>query len=285
MSERHFSHEARPFGCLLALALACGAAACGGDSSSGGSPSAPSGTPTTSAVSVTLKSPIRMGELAQASGSATLTNGQSQNLTTGWRSDNVGIATVTDAGAVNGVANGQANIYVESGGRRGQQTVRVVPDYQGEWEGTIRLASCTQTGIIATAGFCSEIGSVGSVEGFDLTVTQTGEALSVVIYFAEDSRTVATSIAPDGSVAATGNFSFSDEGITLTADSEWRLNSTLVGALTGTVTDVFRIAGFSGEGRVVYDILTATRGTSSVRSHGSRDRRALTRGLGRRLVR
>lgn len=282
MSDAHTGKSSRSIGCLLALALTCGSAACGGDSSSGGSPSAPSGTPTTSSVSVTVKSPIRMGESAQASGTATSTSGQSQNITAGWRSDNVAVATVTDAGLVNGVANGQTNIFVESGGRRGQQTVRVVPDYQGEWAGTLRVTSCTQTGIFVEIAFCSEVGAVNSIEGFDLSMTQTGEALSVVLYFGDDSRTVATSIATDGSAAFTGNFSFSEDGITVTADSAWRLTSTRVGALAGTVNDAFRITGFTGEGRVAYDIQTASRGTRSV-TQGARDRRVRLRGLGRRV--
>ena len=285
MSEERARKHLRPIGCLLAVAVACCAAACGGDSSSGASPSAPSATPTTSSVSVTVKSPIRMGESVQASGTATSTTGQSQNVTSGWRSDNVGIATVTDAGMVTGVANGQTNIFVETGGRRGQQVVRVVPDYQGEWEGTIRVTSCAQTGVFVDIGFCGEVGPVNSIEGFDLSVTQTGDALSVTLYFADDSRTIATSVAPDGSADFTGNFSVTEDGVTVTADSAWHLTSTRVGALAGTVTDVFRVTGFSGEGRVAYDIQTASRGASSVMTQGARDRRVGMRALGRRVRR
>ena len=144
--------------------------------------------------------------------------------------------------------------------RRRDEAIRsVVPDYQGEWEGTLRVTSCTQTGVFVDIAFCGEVGAVNSIEGFDLSVTQTGETLSVMLYFGDDSRTVGTSVAPDGSAAFTGNFTFSEDGVTVTADSAWRLNSTRVGALAGTVNDVFRVTGFAGEGRVAYDIQTASR--------------------------
>jgi hypothetical protein len=60
-----------------------------------------------------------MGQTTQASGTATLSNGQSQALTSAWQSDAPGVATVTDAGLLTGVGNGRATIYVMNGGRQG----------------------------------------------------------------------------------------------------------------------------------------------------------------------
>jgi len=204
-------------------------------------------------------------------------------VTTGWRSDAVAVATVTDAGLVTGVGNGQANVYVITGGRQGQQVIRVVPDYHGEWEGTLRVTSCAQTGVFAEISLCSDV-PPNSTEGFDLTLTQTAEALSVLMYLGGGFQTVSTPIAGDGSAAFAGRSSYTEEGITLTLDSAWQINSARVGALSGTVTDVYRVTGYPGEGRVVYDIQSTTRTATTARANGARAPRAHTvQGLGRRL--
>jgi hypothetical protein len=264
----------------FAVALGCVAVGCGDDSSSS-SPSGPSSTATS--VNVTLTSPIRMGQTAQASAVAAQSNGQSQNVTSGWRSDAAGVATVTDAGLVTGVANGQATIYVITGGRQGQRVIRVVPDYHGEWEGTLRVTSCAQTGVFAEFGLCDDF-PVGASEGFDLDLLQTGEAMNARLFLGEIGQTVAAPIAPDGSTAFTGRASATEEGLTLTFDSAWQLNSTRIGALTGTVNDVFRFVGYSGEGRLSYELGLATRTATSVSANKARGQRAHTvQGLGRRL--
>jgi hypothetical protein len=105
-----------------------------------------SATPTTSSVAVTVNNPLRVGETAQAAGTITLSNGQTQPVTTGWRSDAPAVATASDAGLVTAIGNGRATVFVVTGGRQGQQVVRVVPDYQGQWVGLLRVTSCTQTG-------------------------------------------------------------------------------------------------------------------------------------------
>ena len=253
----------RGAGWTLCVGLACMTVACGGESS-GSTPTAPSpAAPSATAVNVTVKSPVRMGESAQATGAATLGNGQPQNVVSGWQSDAPGVATVTDAGMVTGVANGRATIYVVTGGRQGQQVIRVVPDYQGQWTGTLRVASCTQTGVFVEVDLCKEL-PVNSTEGFDLGFTQDGENVNARMFFGENgSQTVAAPIAPDGSAAFSGSTTFTDEGITLALETTWQVNSTRVGALTGRVTDVYRFTGFPGEGRLSYDIASASRGSTS----------------------
>jgi hypothetical protein len=283
MEGTHAAHAPIFVNWFLAVALAGVAVGCGDDSSSA-SPSAPSpSSSTATSVNVTVTSPIRMGQTAQASAVAALSNGQSQNVTSGWRSDAVGVATVTDAGLVTGVANGQATIYVIAGGRQGQQVIRVVPDYHGEWEGTLRVTSCAQTGIFADLGLCNDVPANASEE-FDLALTQTGEAMSVRMYLGDGYQTVAAPIAPDGSAAFAGRASYTEEGITLTLDSAWQINSTRVGALSGTVNDVYRLAGYPGEGRVSYDIQLTTRTAAAVRALKARGGRAhVVQGLGQRL--
>ncbi|MEQ1759880.1 MAG: hypothetical protein ABL986_16305 [Vicinamibacterales bacterium] len=140
---------------------------------------------------MTVNSPIRMGQTAQATGTAALSNGQTQSITTGFQSDQPAIAAVTTAGVVSGLSNGRATIFVVSGGRQGQQVVRVVPDYQGRWSGT---------------------------------------------------------------------------------HTAWQVNSARVGELTGAINDIWRVQGVSGEGRVGYTLVSATR-TSATPLTASRDQK------------
>lgn len=98
---------------LCVVAALVSLAACGG----GGSSAKPD--PTTSSISVTVNSPVRMGQTTQATGTATLSDGTSQILSTGWQSDAPGVAVVTSTGAVSGVSNGRATIFIVSGGRQG----------------------------------------------------------------------------------------------------------------------------------------------------------------------
>ena len=223
-----------------------------------------------------------MGQTAQASATAALSNGTSQPVTTGWTSDATGVATVTDGGLVAGVANGQATISVTAGGRPGQQVIRVVPDYHGEWEGTIRVTSCAQTGVFTDLGLCSDV-PANSTDGFDLSLTQTGDSMSAKVFLGGNSQTVPAPIAADGSSAFTGRASYTEDGITATFDSSWQISSPRVGALTGTITDVFRVIGYPGEGRLTYEIQSAARSSTSARSTVRSRRGAALQGLGRRL--
>ena len=234
-------------------AIASVTVACGGESSS---PSA-APSPTTASVNVTVDTPIRMGATAQAAGTAALSNGQSQALTSGWQSDSPNVATVTPAGLVTGVANGPATIFVISGGRQGQQSIRVVPDYQGTWSGRTVVTSCAQTGTFATVNFCTEFPS-GSSDPFSLSLAQTGLSMTARLSYGPALTGVPTAT----SVLADGTSSFSttvvnQSGVIIKADVA--INSPNVGTLTGTINEVWTVPGISGEGRLTQNIVAATR--------------------------
>jgi hypothetical protein len=268
---------------LMNLALLCAAtslAAAGCDSESTGSLPT-SASPTTSGIAVTLTGVIRVDETAQASAAATLSNGQMQPITTGWQSDAPAVATVTPAGLVAGVANGRATIFVISGGRQGQQVVRVVPNYDGQWAGLLRVTSCTQSGAFASVGFCDDFG-VGTVDGFALGVTQTGELLTARAAYPPAIVFPATTAAIDGDGQASFTTTFSDTtSPVLSIAAAWRIGSATRGALTGTVTETWTVAGISGEGRLVQDITRGSRGGTSGTSRSGPRSRALVERLSR----
>ena len=236
--------------------VATSAVACGDGSSS--TPSAP--TPTTTSVAVTVASPLRMGQTTQATGTEMLSSGQSQAVTTGWQSDAPSVATATGAGLVAGVANGRATIFVMAGGRQGQQVMRVVPDYQGNWSIAQRVTSCTETGFFVDFDFCDEF-AVGSTYGSSLNITQSGEQITVMPDYGDGVvlTTASTTINEAGAASFNSSARITESGVTLTLDNTFALNSTRVGELTGTINEVWRLPNINGEGRLVYSIVLATR--------------------------
>jgi hypothetical protein len=114
-----------------ALAVAMAAVlvhtACG-DSKSPSSPATnpPTTTVTTSAVSVTGTAP-RVGDTAPFAASATLSDGSSRTVTAQatWQSSNASVATVSSAGLVAGVGEGDVEISATYENVRGEQRVSV----------------------------------------------------------------------------------------------------------------------------------------------------------------
>ena len=246
-------------------AVALLAAACGGES--GGGPT--SATPTTASIAVTLNNPLKVGETGQAVGTAALSSGQMQPVTAGWRSDAPAVATATDAGLVTGASNGRATIFVVSGGRQGQQVVRIVPDYQGQWSGLLRVTSCTQSGAWASINFCDGF-SVGSSDPFGLNLTQAGESVTARANYGTSFVFSSVTAPIDGEGAAAFSTTAVGPSSGITIDGAWRIGSASRGVLSGTVTEVWRLGGVSGEARLVQDIVGASRsGTSSAGTNGS----------------
>jgi hypothetical protein len=235
-------------------------AACGG-----GSDPAPS--PTTTGVTLTVTSPLRMGQTTQATATESLSTGETRAVTSGFQSDAPTVATVTQAGVVSGVANGRATIFVIAGGRQGQQLLRVVPDYQGEWDGGLRVTSCSETGIFAQLDFCDSF-SPGTTTGYSLDVAQTGEQLTATASYGAPIvfPQVSAAIREDGTAAFVPMGTFTEEGITFTIEANFAINSTRVGQLTGTVGEVWRFPNVSGEGRLQQDIVDTIRSSAATRS-------------------
>ena len=246
----------------LAAVVGLGAlAACGG------SPSSPSGgnsggntgggTPTVSSVAVTLTSPLRIGQSSQASATATLSNGTTQAVTSGWQSDAAGVATVSAAGLVTAIANGTATISVSSGGRQGQQALRVVPDYDGTWSGTYLVTACTETGIFATERFwCRHAqlvaaGTIRAVAERDDRQRQLPARPAVVSRRRRDDR--------HGRAGCRSNRR-STRNVRIVAT--WTLTAGAAG-LTGSVRQRWTATGQAGEGVLDGRIVTVTRAAAA----------------------
>ncbi|NOT26206.1 MAG: hypothetical protein HOP16_08885 [Acidobacteria bacterium] len=189
-------------------------------------------------------------------GAAALSNGSTQAITSGWRSDSTNVATVTDTGVVTGVAVGLANIYVEFGGRQGQAQLKVVPYYQRTWQGTNTVLTCAQTAALPAA-FCPRFqAGTGARYPMGFIVAQTADSLMWRMWESTNNTTgistysppVSVLIASDGSVTVTHSrvddyTSFGYAGLILESTSTWTFNTTGSGVTTGGGSTSYRVQG------------------------------------------
>jgi hypothetical protein len=152
---------------LLVVALV--AASCS-DSGSG-----PSGA--TTAIAVTLPSVLRVGETAQATAIATTSGGAGKPLSVGWKSDSPLVATVNNTGLVSGLSNGLANIFIDADGVAGTKSLRVVPDYQGQWAGGFTTSAATPFPSDAYQHMCAGYVPPTTLL-LTMTLTQTGQSVN-----------------------------------------------------------------------------------------------------------
>lgn len=244
-------------GLCLAAAVASG---CGGGGSGNGSPTAPS--PTASSVSVTLRDVVLVGTTAAATATATLSNGQTQPVTTGWRSDTPAVATVTESGGVTGVSNGYANIAVTFGGREGIKNIRVAPNYDGRWQGMQVITACAATGDLV--GICEEDGGfIGLSAPVSLVARQPSE-LQVSGEFTvegEQFPTFTSEIEADGSIKFAATLVV--DGVR--AEVAWQMNSAVNGRATGTIREKYTVPGvFKGDVTLDSNLSGFVRGAAGI---------------------
>jgi hypothetical protein len=237
----------------LLVGVSVCAAACGGGASS------TSPTPLATALTITLTDVLRVSEAQQASATATV-GGQPQSVTTGFRSDSSSVATVTDGGLVTGVGNGLANIFTIFGGMQGTKQIRVVPNYQGQWQGTYIVRSCTASGSFNNCRPNGGLFAVGNVLPASMTLAQTADTISGNFFLGSVAHTpITTQIAGDGSAVFVGT---STNSTTISADTTWSVSILTDGRMTGRHTQVFQSTVAAGTMIVESEIVDAMMRTS-----------------------
>jgi hypothetical protein len=191
-------------------------------------PSAP--TPAPTAVAVSLPSTLWIGESKQATASAAMSNSSSQAVTSGWRSDNAAVASVTDGGTVTGVSYGSATISVAYSGLQDQQRIQVLPDYPGNWTGTYRITSCAPFPSPFYEYFCNGF-APGTTGNVSFVMTLAGEAVSGQFRAADmQFSSFVVPVQGDGGIVASGT------GINhpYQFEARWLMNSVSRAQITGT---------------------------------------------------
>jgi hypothetical protein len=230
------------------LLLLVGVASCktSSTSSGNGNPNPGAPTPTVSSIAINLQNTVRAGTSVTASATATLSNGQTEAVATGWRSDAPTVASITDGGAITAHANGEATITVSRGAAQASRRIRVTPNYEGRWAGQLRVGSCAATG--GYVGLCEYNGGViGMLIPVTLTLRHSGD-LTVSVELAIDVLAYApttSQIEGDGRIRFATNGSYQATTSEASADVnvvDGRLNGTArerytaYGLLAGTVT-------------------------------------------------
>ncbi len=239
----------RPVLLLLLLALpACR----GAGSSTGSAPTAP--TSTVSSISINGPNIIFVGSSATYTASASFSDGSTGVTVCAWTGDNDQIARVdARTASVTGLHSGEITIACDADRAHGRRTVRVLPNYAGQWNGSYIVERCEESDLPA-ATFC---GSFPREWILPLSARLSQERDIVTGTFTlgtiEAQQTTGL-VSVDGalrmSIVHTGPATF-------TISSNWTLNSERVGQISGTMLQTW--SSTSGEGRVFSRILTAAR--------------------------
>jgi hypothetical protein len=232
------------------------AAACGSDS-----PSTPAPPPaTTQSIAVTGPDRVFIGASETYTATATMSDGTTRAVTSGWAGDAPSVVTVEPGGRVTGVGSGMVTVYVIHDGRQGQKVVRGLPNFQGVWSGSYAVRSCSQSGQVASANMCGDLFSVNRVLPTNLNITQDADRVEGRFFLGTVGGDISGSVQTDGRYLASGVIR---DG-SWTVESSWTLESHVAGRVTGGgFSLLWRFAGATGDVRVTADIRDLNR-TSSI---------------------
>jgi hypothetical protein len=135
-----------------------------------------------------------------------------------------------------------------------------VPNYAGNWSGSYRITSCTESGEIAAAQVCS---LATGTQPFTMALAQSGTSAGSTLTGSFTLETIPFSIVP-ATIAQSGAVTFTgtstDSGITVKVT--WSLTSPLVGA----INQIWTASGVSGQVAIGGSISNAVKSTDAIRT-------------------
>jgi hypothetical protein len=242
----------------LLMAVIFGLSGCGG----GSSPSAPTPSPTPVATTVSV-SINPSTDLLKIQGTetftvtATMSDGSSKAVSGAWATDAATVATVDSAGKVTGVGPGQAAITVTYDGAKATRTVRVVPDYQGNWTGDYKVLSCQDSGDFSREEWCHTALEDGVIR-VSMMLTQARDTVTGPWTHGSMAGTAQGTIETDGTLALSGTGNLDSIPMTITG---WRSRSADNKSQTGTFTLTFTSSVWSGSSQASVEIRTCAKGS------------------------
>ena len=133
-------------------------------------------------------------------------------------------------------------------------------NYAGSWQGTYTITGCTQSGGVALANIC---GNLGASAPYRFNFTQNGTSVTGSFFLGTISfPSSGGTMGSDGSLALQATTI--NNGITIIVN--WALHSTPNSVITGTVTQVWTSTTLSGQANVAGIIASATAGGGAVAS-------------------
>lgn len=219
-------------------------------------------TATVQTVRVSLPALLVIGTPQQASATATLSNGSTQTASGSWTSSNPAIASVDGSGRVTPLQNGRVVIRVVTTNQTsGSMEVRVLPSYQGRWNGRFVTVGCSQSGFYLQVNQCREWPRSGTW-GATLVLTQASELVSGTFLLGQlQSGTFTAPIESDGALSMSARIVSPPTG-GISISGAWRVNSLTAGSMVGGMNQLwFNVGEFAGTGdmRIAGEILTMAR--------------------------
>ena len=176
---------AAPVLTIAALLIACGDRT---------NPAAPSVPPLPAGANLVINGAdyVLTGSTTAYTATVTLSDGSNRTVTPTWSSSAAEVATIDNAGRLDGRTHGSTTLTATHDGRSASRIVQVVNNYGGSWSGRYIVRACHDSGIF-TDGFHSPTHSdvpwcqdralgngIGSEHLFVFTLHQTGRSYSEI---------------------------------------------------------------------------------------------------------
>jgi len=163
---------------IAALVTACG------DESSPVGPSSPAA-PAVASLVISGPDYVLTGSTTAYTATATLADGSTRTVTPSWSMSALNVATVDNAGRLDGRAHGSTTLTAAHDGRTASKAVQVVNNYGGTWSGRYITRTCTDSGIFTDGIYgdvpwCQGLKAFGSERTFAFTISQTGANYSEI---------------------------------------------------------------------------------------------------------
>ncbi len=240
---------------LVTIAVAAMLAACNKDN-----PASPSGTVTISPSTDLIKNKSSESFTANAASS----DGTTRAVQASWSSDATTVATVDSNGRVTGVGPGESTIAADYQGTRATRRLRVVPDYQGTWQGGWRLTQCASDGDWSRSTICQDLHN-GDVFVLSLTLSQSRASVTGTIDLGDLPGPAQGSIGTGGQLALTSTFTTPIDTVSLeTSISNWESLSLDNTTMTGRFKLTFREAGLQGSARLDGELYAFTKAANAL---------------------
>jgi hypothetical protein len=195
---------------------------------------------------------VLTGSTTAYTATATLTDGSTRTVTPSWSSSAVNVATVDNAGRLDGRAHGSTTLTAAHAGRSASKTVQVVNNYGGSWSGRYVIRACKDSGIFtdgifggsyADVPWCQALNAISLERLFAFTLSQTGANYSEIrATFGPEcdsgngSGTISGIVTADGRLNLEGTLKMLDWYCDPWADlqlSGWDTNLDAAGSMTG----------------------------------------------------
>jgi hypothetical protein len=250
---------------IAALVIACG------DKPNPVAPDSPAA-PTVASLVINGPDYVLTRSTTAYTATATLSDGSMRTVTPSWSSSAVNVATVDNAGRLDGWAHGSTTLTAARDGRSAAKTVQVVNNYGGSWSGRYIIRACKDSGIFtdgihADVPWCQVL--LGSERVLPFTVLQTGTNYSEIrATFAPDCDSFVGNGTIPGVVTADGRLVL--EGVLKVLDwychpdgnlqiSGWETNVDATGSMTGRWVQNLTIGGREGSAREEVELVTMSR--------------------------